>query len=123
MWAGHSPFVFRIPFKPIVPGDPDFAPNRIKERMKYPGSLVKLIRELELIIIDEISMVRADIIDFVDLLLRTYSGNQREPFGGKQLLLWATCFSSNRCLLAICAIYCASFTAMRFSSRPMRLTG
>ena len=31
-------------------------------------------------------MVRADIIDFVDLLLRTYSGNQREPFGGKQLL-------------------------------------
>ena len=96
MWAGHSPFVFRIPFKPIVPGDPDFAPNRIKERMKYPGSLVKLIRELELIIIDEISMVRADIIGFVDLLLRTYSGNQREPFGGKQLLLWATCFSSNR---------------------------
>lgn len=77
---------FRIPFKPIVPGDPDFAPNRIKERMKYPGSLVKLIRELELIIIDEISMVRADIIDFVDLLLRTYSGNQREPFGGKQML-------------------------------------
>lgn len=77
---------FRIPFKPIVPGDPDFAPNRIKERMKYPGSLVKLIRELELIIIDEISMVRADIIDFVDLLLKTYSGNQREPFGGKQLL-------------------------------------
>lgn len=78
---------FRIPFKPIIPGDPDFAPDRIKQRMKYPGHLVKLIREVELIIIDEISMVRADIIDFVDLLLRTYSGNQREPFGGKQLLL------------------------------------
>ena len=77
---------FRIPFKPIVPDDPDFLPDRIKQRMKYPGSLVKLIREVELIIIDEISMVRADIIDFVDLLLRTYSGNQREPFGGKQLL-------------------------------------
>ncbi|MDE7474344.1 MAG: AAA family ATPase [Duncaniella sp.] len=78
---------FRIPFKPITPDDPDFKPDRIKQRMKYPGSLVKLIRELDLIIIDEISMVRADIIDFVDLLLRTYSGNQREPFGGKQLLL------------------------------------
>lgn len=77
---------FRIPFKPIVPDDPDFLPDRIKQRMKYPGNLVKLIREIELIIIDEISMVRADIIDFVDLLLRTYSGNQREPFGGKQLL-------------------------------------
>lgn len=78
---------FRIPFKPIVPGDPDFAPDRIRQRMKYPGSLVKLIRELDLIIIDEISMVRADIIDFVDLILRTYTGNHREPFGGKQLLL------------------------------------
>lgn len=78
---------FRIPFKPITPDDPDFKPDRIKQRMKYPGALVKLIREVELIIIDEISMVRADIIDFVDLLLRTYSGNQREPFGGKQLLL------------------------------------
>lgn len=78
---------FRIPFKPITPDDPDFKPDRIKQRMKYPGHLVKLIREVELIIIDEISMVRADIIDFVDLLLRTYTGNQREPFGGKQLLL------------------------------------
>lgn len=47
---------------------------------------MKLIRELELIVIDEISMVRADIIDFVDNVLRIYSGNMREPFGGKQLL-------------------------------------
>lgn len=78
---------FRIPFKPIIPDDPDFKPDRIKKRIKYPGALVKLIREVELIIIDEISMVRADIIDFIDLLLRTYSGNQREPFGGKQILL------------------------------------
>lgn len=78
---------FRIPFKPITPDDPDFARNRLKERMKYPGWLVKLIRGLELIVIDEISMVRADIIDFVDKLLRHYSGNFRQPFGGKQLLL------------------------------------
>lgn len=78
---------FRIPFKPITPDDPDFKRDRIKARMKYPGHLVKLIQNVELIIIDEISMVRADIIDFIDKLLRTYSGNQREPFGGKQLLL------------------------------------
>ncbi len=78
---------FRIPFKPITPDDPDFARNRLKERMKYPGWLVKLIRGLELIVIDEISMVRADIIDFMDKLLRHYSGNFRQPFGGKQLLL------------------------------------
>lgn len=39
-----------------------------------------------MIIIDEISMVRADIIDCVDRILRVYSGNMRLPFGGKQLL-------------------------------------
>ena len=41
----------------------------------------------ELVIIDEISMVRADIIDFIDKILRVYSQNMREPFGGKQILL------------------------------------
>jgi len=41
---------------------------------------------VELIIIDEISMVRADIIDFIDKVLRIYTRNP-EPFGGKQLLL------------------------------------
>lgn len=78
---------FRIPLKPILPDDPDFSVRRIRERMKYPSSLIKTIRNLELIVIDEISMVRADIIDFIDKLLRVYSGNMREPFGGKQLLL------------------------------------
>ena len=62
-------------------------PRNLKSRMKYNGDKVKLLRELELIIIDEISMVRADIIDFVDRILRVYTGNTREPFGGKQLLL------------------------------------
>lgn len=78
---------FKIPLKPIMPDDPDFARDRIRKRMKYSGELIRTIRELDLIIIDEISMVRADIVDFIDLLLRTYSGNNREPFGGKQLLL------------------------------------
>lgn len=78
---------FRIPFKPITPEDPDFARDRLRQRMKYPASLIKFIRNLELIIIDEISMVRADIIDFIDKLLRFYTRNERQPFGGKQLLL------------------------------------
>lgn len=39
-----------------------------------------------MIIIDEISMVRADIIDFIDRILRLYSDNRRVPFGGKQML-------------------------------------
>ena len=79
---------FKIPFKPMLPDDPDYAnPNRMRKMLRYTKEKVKLIRELELIIIDEISMVRADIIDFVDRVLRVYSGNMREPFGGKQLLL------------------------------------
>lgn len=79
---------FKIPFKPLLPDDPDIAnTSRLRKTLRYPKEKVKLIRELELIIIDEISMVRADIIDFVDRVLRVYSGNMREPFGGKQLLL------------------------------------
>lgn len=78
---------FRIPFKPLLPDDPEFAVKRFKSRMKYPKPLQKLIQELNMIIIDEISMVRADVIDFIDKALRIYSGNMREPFGGKQLLL------------------------------------
>lgn len=79
---------FKLPFKPLMPDDPEFATERrLMSRMKYRKSTVKLIKELELIIIDEISMVRADIIDFIDRILRCYSGNRRQPFGGKQLLL------------------------------------
>ena len=79
---------FKIPFKPMVPDDPDYTnPARMRKMLRYTKEKVKLIQQLELIIIDEISMVRADIIDFVDRVLRVYSGNMREPFGGKQLLL------------------------------------
>lgn len=77
---------FKIPFKPILPDDPEFDTRHIKSRMKYSKEFVKFLRALDLIIIDEISMVRADVIDFVDKLLRTYGGNMREPFGGKQML-------------------------------------
>ena len=78
---------FKIPLKPLLPDDPDFAVPRLRGRLKYSKSHIKLIKSLELIIIDEISMVRADIMDFVDRVLRVYSGNMRQPFGGKQLLL------------------------------------
>ena len=77
---------FKIPFKPLLPNDTDFSPKRIRKTLRYPREKVKLIRELDLIIIDEISMVRADIIDFIDKVLKIYSGNMRMPFGGKQLL-------------------------------------
>lgn len=74
---------FKLPFHPLLP-DIQFARNH--KDLKYSSDHRKLIQNIELIIIDEISMVRADIIDFIDKF-RTYSHNLREPFGGKQLLL------------------------------------
>ena len=81
---------FRLPFHPLLPNDSRYSWRHIKETLKYTGAQRKLIREVELIIIDEISMVRADIIDFIDKILRVYTRNP-EPFGGKQLLLVVRC--------------------------------
>ncbi|MGI6242017.1 MAG: ATP-dependent DNA helicase [Prevotella sp.] len=78
---------FKIPFHPLLPNDVQYAPRNIRKTLKYNSEKIKIIRELELIIIDEISMVRADIIDFIDKVLRVYCHRMREPFGGKQLLL------------------------------------
>ena len=77
---------FKLPFHPLLPDDPRFSHHRLREFLKYKKSHIKLLNEVELIIIDEISMVRADIIDFIDRLLRVYCRNMREPFGGKQML-------------------------------------
>lgn len=80
---------FKAPFRPVLPDDPDLstANGRIFDFLKYRKKHKKLIEELELVIIDEISMVRADLIDFIDRVLRVYSHNMRVPFGGKQLVV------------------------------------
>ncbi len=80
---------FKLPFRPVLPDDPDYSQEhrRIYNTLRYTAEQQKLIKEVELVIIDEISMVRADIIDLVDRILRVYSRNLREPFGGKQILL------------------------------------
>lgn len=79
---------FHLPFYPLIPDDNRYStPSRMKQSLKFNKSQIKLLKSLELVIIDEISMVRADIIDFIDRLLRVYSGNFRQPFGGKQMLL------------------------------------
>ncbi|WP_273178236.1 AAA family ATPase [Hoylesella pleuritidis] len=78
---------FKLPFYPLLPNDSQYNVRNIRNTLKYNGEKLKILREVELIIIDEISMVRADIIDFIDKVLRIYSRNMREPFGGKQLLL------------------------------------
>lgn len=79
---------FNMPFRPILPDDPELSlkNNRIFETLKLNKATKKTIESAKLIIIDEISMVRADMIDFIDKVLRVYSHNMREPFGGKQML-------------------------------------
>ena len=78
---------FKLPFHPLLPNDSMYSIRNIRNTLKYNSEKIKILREVELIIIDEISMVRADIIDFLDKVLRVYCRNMREPFGGKQLLL------------------------------------
>ena len=80
---------FKAPFRPVLPDDADLSTTngRIFDFLKYTKKHQKLIQELEMVIIDEISMVRADLIDFVDRVLRVYSHNLRVPFGGKQLVM------------------------------------
>ena len=80
---------FKLPFRPMMPDDPDLSTQggRIFEFFKYRKEHRKILSEVELVIIDEISMVRADIIDCVDRILRVFSQNTRLPFGGKQILL------------------------------------
>ena len=73
---------FQLPFGPLPPGA-----NAITSqihRMRKPK--INLIRSLDLLIIDEISMVRADVLDAIDAVLRRIRRSQK-PFGGLQLLM------------------------------------
>ncbi len=85
---------FKIPLQPFALDDVNYAdPRRLKDMQKFNSEKIKLIQEVELIVIDEVSMVRADVLDFVDRVLRTYvRGHRSEPFGGKQLLLVGDAF-------------------------------
>lgn len=89
--AGGAPCIdfFKLSFHPLLPdrSESEFATRTLHEFFRYTKPQRKLLEELELIIIDEISYGTADIIDAVDRILRVYSRNLREPFGGKQLLL------------------------------------
>ncbi len=80
---------FKAPFRPMMPDDPDLSlkNGRIYDVLKYRKQHVKIIEQTELIIIDEISMVRADLLDFIDRVLRVYTKNMNQPFGGKQILM------------------------------------
>ena len=79
---------FQLPLCPYLPDVKELVteyqmPERYRSLRK---ERVKIIRTLDLLIIDEISMVRADLLDAVDMTLRKYRRNDR-PFGGVQLLM------------------------------------
>lgn len=78
---------FQIPMRPVPPDDPDYTVSRILKKLKLRKEKLSLIKAIDLLIIDEVSMVRPDIIDFIDRLLKAATGNRKDPFGGKQLLL------------------------------------
>lgn len=71
---------FQFPLRPLLPDDEDikvFSKNSEKR---------KVITAMDTLIIDEISMVRADLIDGIDYSLRVNGGNPNLPFGGKQVV-------------------------------------
>lgn len=75
---------FQLPFSPFVPGRGFIGEEQRFYRMSKEKR--RLIASLDLIVIDEISMVRPDTLDGIDRLLRRMRGIDR-PFGGLQLLL------------------------------------
>ncbi|MCX6189294.1 MAG: helix-turn-helix domain-containing protein [Bacteroidetes bacterium] len=90
----HS--MFQLPFGSFIPSnqlEPD--PNA-SSRINTPNSLLhnfqmnnvkrKVIQEMELLIIDEVSMLRADVLDAIDQVLRNVRKRKNVPFGGVQVL-------------------------------------
>lgn len=61
--------------------------STIYDHFKYNSERRKILDELELLVIDEISMVRCDLLDVVDRLLRVFRRRESEPFGGVQVIL------------------------------------
>lgn len=87
----HS--MFGLPLACFAPTDdfvdPNIAVNRhrlLHEHLRLHSEKLQVLRELELLIVDEVSMVRCDVLDAVDLVLRAVRGD-RQPFGGTQVML------------------------------------
>lgn len=71
---------FQLPFTPFVPE------MNIRRKFDFSKEKRKIIKTLDLLIIDEISMVRADVLDAIDSVMRRFRDHDK-PFGGVQLLM------------------------------------
>jgi uncharacterized protein YpbB len=85
----HS--LFQLPFGPFLPTKQRVSSNSTNlhslfENLKLSKAKIQLLKELELLIIDEVSMLRCDTLDCIDTILRTVRRNQSEAFGGVQVL-------------------------------------
>lgn len=74
---------FQFPLAPYIPGGSFSAKD---EKFRFSKEKKNIIRTLDLLVIDEISMVRADLLDQIDAVLRLHKDRHR-PFGGVQLLM------------------------------------
>lgn len=74
---------FQLPFAPYIP-DTTFASQQTFH--KFGKEKINIIRSMDLLVIDEVSMVRADLLDAIDAILRRYRDHYT-PFGGVQLLM------------------------------------
>jgi GTPase SAR1 family protein len=79
---------FQLPFGPQIMSQQsaDSGNNRSVDMNKFSREKINIIRSLDLLVIDEISMVRADLLDAIDRVLRRYK-HRYKPFGGVQLLM------------------------------------
>lgn len=77
---------FQIPFAPYVPESSFSTNGQATYRFRFGKEKINIIRSMDLLVIDEISMVRADLLDAVDEMLRRYR-DRHKPFGGVQLLM------------------------------------
>ena len=76
---------FQLPFGPFLPGSEAYDNSR-QRMFRFSRKKKQIIKSLDLLVIDEISMVRADLLDSVDAVLRRHRRNEL-PFGGVQLLM------------------------------------
>ena len=82
---------FKLPSTAFLPEDEQYEISNIKKCFSYNNEKVELIKHLSLLIIDEISMVRCDILDIIDKILKAYRKDNR-PFGGVKVLLVGDAF-------------------------------
>ncbi len=77
---------FQMPFGPILPNGVQAQNTKTSFKNKFNKTKIDIIRSLDLLIIDEISMVRADLLDGIDQVLRRYK-DRNKVFGGVQVLM------------------------------------